>query len=225
MKTPPWWVRMSRTLLRRVSTVDEPGAGESHPLPEEAAGGVKVVVGLGNPGSRYDATRHNVGWWAADRLADDWGLGGFEAEGAALVARGSVASRPVVVVKPTTYMNRSGGALARFLAGRSLDPSADIMVLVDDATRPPGGLRLRGSGSAGGHNGLKSLEALLGTGYPRLRIGVGSPPAGVDLASWVLDSMPSEDEDLVLEAVASIPVGLMVWMEEGLEAAMNRLNR
>ncbi len=215
---------MRRTLFRRVPTIDEPGVGESHSPPEEASGGVKVVVGLGNPGPRYDATRHNVGWWAADRLADDWGLGGFEAEGAALVARGSVASQPVVVVKPTTYMNRSGAALARFMA-ESLDPSSDMMVLVDDATRPPGGLRLRGSGSAGGHNGLKSLEALLGKGYPRLRIGVGQPPAGVDLASWVLDAMPPEDEDQVLEAVSLIPAGLQVWLQEGLEAAMNRLNR
>lgn len=185
---------------------------------------MKIVMGLGNPGPRYDDTRHNVGWWAVDRLAHDWEFGSFEEEGPALVTGGVVAGQDVLLVKPTTYMNRSGAALARFMA-ESLDPSSDMMVLVDDATRPPGGLRLRGSGSAGGHNGLKSLEALLGKGYPRLRIGVGQPPAGVDLASWVLDAMPPEDEDQVLEAVSLIPAGLQVWLQEGLEAAMNRLNR
>ena len=184
----------------------------------------KLIVGLGNPGPKYDATRHNVGWWAADRLVDEWGLGSFVSEGAALVARGSVASQPVVVLKPTTYMNRSGVALAPLVSQGRFDPSRDVMVLVDDATRPPGSLRLRRSGGAGGHNGLKSLEALLGRNYPRLRIGVGRAPPGTDLAAWVLDAMPAEDEDQVLEAVNLIPGGLEVWLTEGVDPAMNRLN-
>lgn len=217
---------MSRTFLRRKPTKSDVAGSEDSDLSSgEGTSRVKLIVGLGNPGPRYDSTRHNVGWWAADRLADDWGLGGFESKGAAMVARGSVASQPVIVMKPTTFMNRSGTALAHLLTSQALDPSVDLMVLVDDATRPPGGLRLRGSGGAGGHNGLKSLEALLGKGYPRLRIGVGTPPAEVDLASWVLDSMPPEDEDLVLEALSQIPEGLEIWLREGVEAAMNRLNR
>lgn len=229
MGSPPWWVRMIRK--RRSPTAEQRTESQVGQGREEGPAGTgsdilpKLIVGLGNPGPRYDATRHNVGWWAADRLVDEWGLGSFLSEGAALVARGSVASRPIVILKPTTYMNRSGEALAAFLSGRGIVPSRDLMVLVDDATRPPGSLRLRRSGGAGGHNGLKSLEALLGRDYPRLRIGVGRAPPGTDLAAWVLDAMPPDDEDRVLQAVDSIPDGLRVWLTDGLDPAMNRLNR
>lgn len=231
MRSPPWWVRMGRKLRSRTAEQRTESHGEGTPQGNEGQGSTgsdilpKVIVGLGNPGPRYDATRHNVGWWAADRLVDEWGLGSFESEGAALVSRGSVASRPVAVVKPTTYMNRSGAALVSLLSTARIEPSRDIMVLVDDATRPPGSLRLRRSGGAGGHNGLKSLEALLGREYPRLRIGVGRAPPGTDLAAWVLDHMPPDDEDLVLEAVSLIPEGLRVWLTDGVDRAMNRLNR
>lgn len=229
MTSPPWWVRIRRRL--RPPTPEQPpeadeGPGRERDAPSAGSGvSPKLIVGLGNPGPRYEASRHNVGWWAADRLVDEWGLGGFVSEVGALVARGAVASNPVVVLKPTTYMNRSGLALAPLLAERAVDPSRDVMVLVDDATRPPGSLRLRRSGSAGGHNGLKSLEALLGPEYPRLRIGVGRAPPGTDLASWVLDGMQPEDEDRVLEAVSLIPEGLGVWLTDGVDPAMNRLNR
>lgn len=187
---------------------------------------MKVVLGLGNPGPKYDATRHNVGWWALDRLAHDWKLGSFRKEGPVLVTGGVVAGEEVLLVKPTTFMNRSGVALRPFLGREGFAVSRDLVVIVDDATRSVGRLRLRPSGSAGGHNGLKSIEAVLGSrDYPRLRIGVGRPPSGEDLVSWVLSPMSEEDEDQVLSLLTELSEGLEEWIRGDLESAMNRLNR
>ncbi|TVP76366.1 MAG: aminoacyl-tRNA hydrolase [Gemmatimonadales bacterium] len=194
----------------------EPGAGD---------GRLRVVAGLGNPGPRYDATRHNVGWWMADRLAHDWGLGGFRKEGAAQVARGQVAGGPIVVLKPLTYMNRSGGALLPFLGEEGFVVPEQLLVLVDDISLSAGRARFRPSGSAGGHNGLKSVEAVLGhREYPRLRIGVGTVPPGVSLVDWVLSPMEAEDEDRVLERLPELVEGVELWITDGIEAAMNRHN-
>ena len=183
------------------------------------------MAGLGNPGPRYDETRHNVGWWAVDRLAYDWGFGSFRKEGPALVSSGSVRGEALVLVKPTTYMNRSGGALAGLLEP-DLDPSRDLLVVVDDAALEVGRARLRPSGSAGGHNGLRSVTAALGTqDFARLRIGVGTPPPGEDMVEWVLSPMPPEDEDVVVGLLPELAPGVEVWVAEGAVAAMNRLNR
>ncbi len=187
---------------------------------------MKLLLGLGNPGPKYDATRHNVGWWALDRLAYDWKFDSFRKTASGLVSEGVVAGEDVVLVKPTTYMNRSGAALRPHLGREGFAVSRDLMVIVDDATREAGRLRLRPSGSAGGHNGLKSVESVLRhEEYPRLRIGVGRPPEGGDLVSWVLSPMDAEDEDQVLAVLAELSPGLETWMRDGLEAAMNQLNR
>lgn len=183
-------------------------------------------MGLGNPGPRYDATRHNVGWWAADRLAHDWGFGSFRRDGPALISDGIVAGEEVLLVKPTTYMNRSGLALRSLMGREGFAASSDLMVIVDDATREVGSVRLRRGGSAGGHNGLRSVEEALGhQDFPRLRIGVGRPPEGGDLVSWVLSPMEVDDEETVLGVLEELEAGLEVWIREGLEAGMNRLNR
>ena len=187
---------------------------------------MKVVAGLGNPGPEYDGTRHNVGWWAIDRLAYDWRFGAFQREGPALVASGAIGSEAVLLVKPTTFMNRSGLALARIREERGFDPAGDLLVVVDDATLDVGRVRLRPSGSAGGHNGLKSVSAALGTaGFARLRIGVGTPPPGKDLTGWVLSAMPADDEDVVVGLLPGLAGGVEVGLQEGPPAAMNRLNR
>jgi len=187
---------------------------------------MKVVVGLGNPGSEYDATRHNVGWWMADRLAYDWRLGAFERDGRALISGGTVGGHPVRVCKPITFMNRSGQALRFMHEMDEFDVSRDLLVVVDDAALDVGRVRFRPSGSPGGHNGLRSISgALRSDGYPRLRIGVGKKPEGVDLADWVLSPMPAEDEEVVVGLLPQLTKAVEAWIEDGTEAAMNRFNR
>lgn len=184
-------------------------------------------MGLGNPGPRYDATRHNVGWWMLDRLAYDWDLEPFVRSGPSLVTGGRRDGTEVRLVKPTTYMNRSGAAVAALLRElEDFDPEEDLLVVVDDASLDVGRVRLRPRGSPGGHNGLKSVSGVLGSGdYARLRIGVGRKPEGVDLADWVLSPMPDEDEDVVASLLPELTEAVEVWMREGAEAAMNRFNR
>lgn len=187
---------------------------------------MKVIAGLGNPGSEYDATRHNVGWWLVDRLAYDWSTGPFRRERRCLVSSGSVGAHRVRLVKPTTYMNRSGAALAPLRSEEDFLIARDLLVVVDDASLDVGRVRFRPSGSAGGHNGLRSVESALGTReYPRLRIGVGQRPSGVDLADWVLSEMDPDDEEAVVGLLPELTGAVEVWMDEGTEAAMNRFNR
>ncbi|MBK6487661.1 MAG: aminoacyl-tRNA hydrolase, partial [Gemmatimonadetes bacterium] len=124
---------------------------------------MKVVVGLGNPGRKYEGTRHNVGWWALDHLADVWRIEGWQAEGEALVAEGRIADERVRLVKPQTFMNLSGVALRPYMRRLEWSGLRQLLVLVDEVAIPLGTFRLRAAGSAGGHNGLKSIEATLGT--------------------------------------------------------------
>lgn len=186
---------------------------------------VKLICGLGNPGPNYDATRHNVGWWLADRLSADWNLGGFAREQDALIARGRLGDQPVIILKPYTYMNRSGVALAPILAQEPVDVERDLLVIVDDVALDVGRVRFRASGSAGGHNGLKSVASMLGTDeYARLRIGVGAPPAGWEMADWVLSPFDPADEDRVLSLMPELVDAVALWVAEGVESAMNRYN-
>lgn len=183
-------------------------------------------MGLGNPGPRYDATRHNVGWWVLDRIAFDHGFGPFEQKEHALIAEGEIVREAVRLVKPTTYMNRSGAALIGLRALADFDTSTDLLVVVDDAALEVGRIRMRPSGGSGGHNGLASVERALGTeAYPRLRVGVGIRPQGVDLAEWVLAPMPPEEEETVVALLPEVSSGVAVWIDQGMEPAMNRLNR
>jgi PTH1 family peptidyl-tRNA hydrolase len=186
---------------------------------------VKVICGLGNPGPEYEATRHNVGWWLLEHLAAAWGLAPFRRGERAHVASGAVGEHEVLLVKPTVYMNRSGTALLPLRGASEFDIARDLLVLVDDVALEPGHSRLRARGSAGGHNGLKSIEGALGTrDYPRLRIGVGAPPLGFDLVDWVLSPMPAQDEEKVLERFPLLVEGVRLWLDEGIEAAQRRLN-
>ncbi|HEX6938439.1 MAG TPA: aminoacyl-tRNA hydrolase [Longimicrobiales bacterium] len=187
---------------------------------------MKVVCGLGNPGAEYEATRHNVGWWLVDRLAEAWRLGPFRREGRARIASGRFGDEVVRLVKPLTYMNRSGAAVAPLRTVPDFDVARDLLVVVDDVALDPGRIRLRARGSAGGHNGLRSIEAALRTReYARLRIGVGAPPAGAELADWVLDRPTREEEERILALMPDLTEAVRVWIEEGIEAAMNRFNR
>ena len=187
---------------------------------------MKVIVGLGNPGPEYDATRHNVGWWVVDRLAYDWNFGSFKRDGRAQVVEGRVGDTTVRLVKPTTYMNRSGQALRFLFDLEGFDPGQDLLVVVDDAALDVGRVRFRPGGSPGGHNGLKSVSgALRSDAYPRLRVGVGTKPEGMDLADWVLSALPQADEDVVVGLLPELTKAVEAWIDEGTEAAMNRFNR
>lgn len=187
---------------------------------------MKVVIGLGNPGPEYDATRHNVGWWVVDRLAYDWDFGPFKRDGRAFVSEGRVGDHEVRLMKPTTYMNKSGLAMRPLRALESFDATEDLLVVVDDASLDVGRVRFRPEGGAGGHNGLKSISgALQSNDYARLRLGVGTKPQGVDLSDWVLSPMPAEDEETVVDLLPQLTEAVEVWVGEGVEAAMNRFNR
>jgi peptidyl-tRNA hydrolase, PTH1 family len=157
---------------------------------------LRAVVGLGNPGPDYAATRHNAGFLLADALAGHWQLPPFRRSERARATEGTVGGASVRILKPTTFMNRSGAALASLRADPAFDPARDLLILVDDFQIPLGTFRLRPEGSAGGHNGLKSIEgALQSQQYARLRIGVGPLPEGTgDWADYVL--APFEPDQL-----------------------------
>jgi PTH1 family peptidyl-tRNA hydrolase len=192
---------------------------------EEDVAGAKVIVGLGNPGREYEGTRHNAGWWLLDELARAWGVPRFRVEKTQANATTRVEPFQVRLIKPLTYMNRSGGVLVPLKRMNALDLTKDLLVLVDDVALEPGRVRFRPSGSAGGHNGLKSIEQALGTkDYPRLRLGVGAKPPQMDLASWVLGGMPKSDRKLLEERFPDLVRGVEVWMRDGIEAAMDACN-
>lgn len=186
----------------------------------------RVVVGLGNPGPRYDDTRHNVGWWVLDRFAYDHGFDSFERGGKRLQTASEVGGRTIALVKPRTYMNRSGLALTTLWKLDGFDTARDILVIADDANLDVGRVRFRPGGGTGGHKGLRSVTQVLGTpDYARMRVGVGVAPAGADLSDWVLSAMPAEDEDVVVGLLPELSEAVAVWAEDGVEVAMNRFNR
>jgi PTH1 family peptidyl-tRNA hydrolase len=187
---------------------------------------VKLVVGLGNPGRKYDGTRHNVGWWVLDHLADVWRFEGWRADGDAVVADGVVGEVRLRLVKPQTYMNLSGDALRPYLRRLSWSGLQDLLVVVDDVAIPLGTFRLRAAGSAGGHNGLKSIEATLGTrDYARLRVGIlpaGETPVDVPLADFVLDRFLPDERQQVEALLPAMTDVIDRWAREGIQRAMNR---
>ena len=184
-------------------------------------------MGLGNPGPEYDETRHNAGFRLADHLVSRWRFGPFTRGERARQAEGVVDGQPVVILKPQTYMNRSGAALASLRAHQEFDPAADLLILVDDVALPVGKFRLRGAGTAGGHNGLKSIEgALQRQDYARLRIGVGPVPEGLtELADFVLGRFEPEEWKAVGDLLDPMSEAIECWLAEGIERAMSRFNR
>ncbi len=175
---------------------------------------MRAVVGLGNPGPEYAATRHNAGFWLADAVVARWGLPPFRRGERARITEGDVEGVAVRVLKPTTYMNASGAALASLRADPTFDPARDLLILVDDFAIPSGTFRLRAEGSAGGHNGLKSIEsALLSQQYARLRIGVGPLPEGVsDWSEYVLAPITLEQREQVEAVIPEMIDAVEKWL-------------
>jgi PTH1 family peptidyl-tRNA hydrolase len=185
---------------------------------------MKVVCGLGNPGDRYQLTRHNVGYRVVDLLADRWEVSkGRARDGAATVevVRDEPVGR-VLLVKPLRLMNRSGAPLRAALRNVNADPETDLLVVADDVDLPLGKIRLRRGGSAGGHNGLRDIIEALGTDqFPRLRVGIGRNGETVD---HVLSTFGRDEEELADEAIATAADAVERWLAEGIEAAMNAFN-
>ncbi len=186
---------------------------------------MKVICGLGNPGDRYRLTRHNVGFRVVDLLADRWGLTGEGRlrDGAALLeARRPEPVERVLLVKPKRYMNRSGAPLRSALRQTDVEVGTDLLVVTDDIDLPLGRVRLRRSGSAGGHNGLRDVIATFGTEeFNRLRIGVGR--AGT-AAGHVLATFRPDERDLATEMVAIGADAAERWLRDGVDEAMNAFN-
>ncbi len=178
---------------------------------------MRAVVGLGNPGPEYAATRHNAGYWLADALARHWGFPPFRRGERARLTEGEVDGVPVRLLQPTTYMNASGAALASLRADPAFNPATDLLILVDEFRIPCGTFRLRADGSAGGHNGLKSIEgALQSQAYARLRIGVGPLPEGMgDWSEYVLAPFTPEQRDQVEALMPQMLDVVTTWVKEG----------
>jgi PTH1 family peptidyl-tRNA hydrolase len=185
---------------------------------------MKVVSGLGNPGDKYRLTRHNVGFRVVDLLADRWGVSqGRVRDGAARleVTRDEPVGR-VLLVKPARFMNLSGAPLRSAVRSVNADPETDLLVVTDDADLPLGRIRMRRSGSAGGHNGLRDIIDALGTDqFARLRVGIGRNGEMVD---HVLSTFSKAEDELAREAIATAANAVETWLAEGVEAAMNEFN-
>lgn len=182
---------------------------------------MKLVVGLGNPGRRYRGTRHNAGWMAVERLAENCGARPETASADGALAR----CGELWLFKPLAYMNRSGPPVARLLEKKGVAPS-EMLVVLDDLNLPLGTLRLRTSGSSGGHNGLESVIRAVGTeDFPRLRLGIGPCPAARDMREFVLSPFADEEWDVVEAMTDRAEDALLCWSRHGVETAMNRHNR
>jgi PTH1 family peptidyl-tRNA hydrolase len=183
---------------------------------------VKVIVGLGNPGLRYAATRHNVGFRAVDELASRWDIDVSRERFHGWFGSGPVGDETVALVKPTTFMNRSGQAVLAVGRFYRIDME-DLLIVVDDFALPLGRIRLRSRGSSGGHNGLSDIIGRLGSeAFARLRIGVGE--AIGDPARFVLERFSEQEESIVRRVVQRGADAVACWLESGTEAAMNRFN-
>ncbi|MCS6848209.1 MAG: aminoacyl-tRNA hydrolase [Anaerolineae bacterium] len=185
----------------------------------------RIIVGLGNPGKQYANNRHNAGFMVVDRLADRHGLKFTRMMSKGLVALGEIEGRKVALVKPQTFMNLSGESVAPIVKFYKSEPS-DLLVVYDELDLPAGQLRMRPKGGSGGHNGMKSIIARLGSeDFPRLRIGVGRPPGRRDPKDFLLDDF-THDELAALEPVFDRAVeGIRRWLSDGIDNAMNFVNK
>lgn len=183
-----------------------------------------IIAGLGNPGKQYENTRHNAGFMALDALADQLGVSVEERKYKALCGRGMIGGEKVLLVKPQTFMNLSGESIRAAADFYKVAPE-HIMVIYDDISLNPGQLRIRKKGSAGGHNGIKSIIACLGTQeFPRIKVGVGAKPDRMDLADYVLGHFSQIEERIMEDAAKEAGQAAQAVILDGMEAAMNRYN-
>lgn len=183
-----------------------------------------IIVGLGNPGLEYRGTRHNMGFLVIDELAQEYHISVDTKKHKGLIGKGMIGSEKVVLVKPQTYMNLSGECLREVRQFYKVEPE-QILVVYDDISLQPGQLRIRKKGSAGGHNGVKSIIAHLGTQeFPRIKVGVGEKPPRMDLADYVLGHYQGEDKRKIEGSVKEAAQAVRMIIEQGADAAMNQFN-
>ena len=186
---------------------------------------MKLIVGLGNPGPRYAATRHNVGWRVAEALAARAGAYAWREKFQTLLAEVRSGSEKVVLARPVTYMNLSGQSVRELVDFWKIE-SPDLLVVVDDLALDVGRIRLRPEGSAGGHNGLESIIAHLGREeFARIRLGIGPMPQGADQAAFVLSEFSADERPVIEEAIGRAADAAKCWINMGLDETMNRFNR
>lgn len=184
---------------------------------------MKLIIGLGNPGTKYAATRHNIGFDTITYLCDRYDIRLKNKEGFALTGKGHIEGQPVLLVQPQTYMNESGRSV-RSLRDYYKVTDEDILIICDDINLDVGTVRVRAKGSAGGHNGLKSIISHLGTeDFARLRIGVGDREGG-DLIGHVLGRFSREEEAVLRDVFGLADKAIVTWLKENIDAAMNAVN-
>ncbi|AMN46008.1 peptidyl-tRNA hydrolase [Steroidobacter denitrificans] len=186
---------------------------------------LKIIVGLGNPGPEYLLTRHNAGFWFVDALAARLG-GHFRGQGKfhGDICRTTIAAGEITLLKPMIYMNRCGLAV-RALSDYLQVPPEEILIVHDELDLPPGEARFKFAGGAGGHNGLRDAISHIGTGFWRLRLGVGHPGERSEVIDYVLRRAPKAEEDVILDTVQRALDALETFLEQGSERAMNDLHR
>lgn len=184
-----------------------------------------VIVGLGNPDKKYENTRHNIGFDVIDALSNKYNIPVKEKKFKALCGSGVIEGVKVLLVKPQTYMNLSGESIAEVLNFYKLDPETEMMVIYDDISLAPGNIRIRKKGSAGGHNGIKSIIAHAGTQvFPRIKVGVGEKPKGWDLADYVLGHFSDKEREYVNDAVKDAMDATIYMIQDDVDQAMNLYN-
>jgi PTH1 family peptidyl-tRNA hydrolase len=184
-----------------------------------------LIVGLGNPGEEYAKNKHNVGFQSVKYLADRHGLSFNEKLHKARVATGMIRGQRVVLAKPFTYMNESGQSVAALVRWYKLDPASELLVIYDDLDLPFESIRIRANGSAGGQNGMKSIIQLLGTAnIPRVRVGIGRPPAGWQVKDYVLSNWSREQTEKLPAVYSRVADAVETFISDGLTLAMTRFN-
>ncbi len=182
-----------------------------------------LIVGLGNPGTEYANTRHNIGFMAADAIAGRYGFGPFKAKFDGLLAEGKIEGEKVYLLKPQTFMNLSGNSVVKAAAFYKIPPQ-NVIVIHDDMDLQPGQLKAKLGGGSGGHNGIKSIDAHITPGYNRVRIGVGHPSGkGEKVVSHVLSGFSKDDKKLVDEALETAAATIGVLIKDGIGAYSNQI--
>ena len=184
-----------------------------------------AIIGLGNPGREYNWTRHNIGFEVVGKLAYDNDINMNKEKYKAIVGEGRIGNEKVLLIQPLTYMNLSGESVRELIDYYKADETQELIVIYDDISLPPGQLRIRKKGSAGGHNGIKNIISHLGHDtFMRIKVGVGEKPQGYDLAAYVLGHFDKKDQEVMQQAFADAADAVVMMMNDSADAAMNHFN-